>query len=241
MFMKKFFTLIELLVVIAIIAIIAAMLLPALNKARDKARAIQCASNLSQIGKADAMYANDNGDFPVPFVNGPNGRTWYQAGSDVGLLAGYLGVNVPGGFIGGTVNNGGELIYSSFTCPSQPIPALPSSGNSNFWATYGLSEYITYNQPGWYHKLTKYKQPSRSAFITDSARTPRIKYTVLTSTGTTASGSSAVAFRHDGKASILFADWHVEQWRYGQVPDYNRVAAQYHSVFWYHVDYNDSW
>ena len=59
--MKKYFTLIELLVVIAIIAILAAMLLPALSKARAKARAISCTSNLKQCSTAHILYINDNG------------------------------------------------------------------------------------------------------------------------------------------------------------------------------------
>jgi len=73
---KKKFTLIELLVVIAIIAILAAMLLPAMSRARDIAKQSGCTSNLAQFGKTSAMYIADFNDWTLIGYHGAGVGTW---------------------------------------------------------------------------------------------------------------------------------------------------------------------
>jgi len=97
---RKGFTLIELLVVIAIIAILASMLLPALGKARERARSAVCISNLKQIALASKLYADD---YPGTLPRMPS--AFYSGGTQVGFCTGLYDLNY--------VKN-----WSVFRCPS---------------------------------------------------------------------------------------------------------------------------
>ena len=108
--MKKHFTLIELLVVIAIIAILAAILLPALNSARERGRTASCLNNLKQMGNAVAMYIGDTGYIPA-------GSGWKNSWS--ARLVPYLGGPAPISYDKGNPCYDRSVEIPMFACPSQ--------------------------------------------------------------------------------------------------------------------------
>ena len=146
--MKKTFTLIELLVVIAIIAILAAMLLPALNQARTRAKSADCIARSKQLGYANIMYAGDNQDFIAYSTLGSDGASQLFANSKQSipqLLEKYLGKT--------SWRNGGknEEPDKLWECPLIPRYS-GTSWTTSFYCSKWLNGYLY---------LTKNAQSSR--------------------------------------------------------------------------------
>ncbi|HEV2693200.1 MAG TPA: prepilin-type N-terminal cleavage/methylation domain-containing protein [Verrucomicrobiae bacterium] len=241
---KNGFTLIELLVVIAIIAILAAMLLPALAKAKQKAYGAACLSNLRQWGMAQSLYLDDNKNlFPMPKIptatpgsagyneNTPgwsNMTDFHNAGQGDNAWFNALPAYVGGKALWEVAANAGGPNFASskkiFDCPAVTQPDENTDPNRivfnygmNPKGNTGLDASVVY---GVNFKSTMVQNPSAYVFMGDGrARSTDLPYYGVPTkeVGVQHCWVQQFSARHNVGGNLTFADGHVAYFKYNYV------------------------
>ena len=192
------FTLVELLIVISIIAILAALLLPALKKVKDKTNAQVCQSNLKQMGIAFISYAGDWNDLPPPAVTVGAAKPykfWFNWNLvELGYLSTYIDPNDANEAWAGT-----PVLKGIFSCPSEKKPRT-SDGGGWYKTNYGMSRFVGVD---YYCKFIRMSKPSETCLVGDSGGGTSTPVTISTS------DYFRPGFRHNAGWNSLFCDLHM--------------------------------
>ncbi len=220
--MHRRFTLIELLVVVAIIAVLAAMLLPALSRARESATLARCLSNQRQVGIGIAEYRSENNEFLPPTITELGSSHWEMYGN---------GYDIDGRIWSDILIDDGLLDKGVFDCVSiggertegfggVPVTDYPDYG----WLTYHNDGYAA-NHPEMYVATAQMGNDYRkSPWRTDKITRPEEGMLMTENNGDALYGRGVVWYwtlgdpPHGRSFGVLFHDLHVEGVNIGTFP-----------------------